>query len=753
MKIYVFLFSSSLLCDMSFETPVLSNSNGTGIIVHRLRKRTGEYVYLQSAGCLQYDRSTGQVDHFICVSRLLHEEEGDKERQKFVKRFTPHISEDSPSTLYESLQLVIGPKNSRAVKYQSFVSNVFSPSHESRDSESLAIESSHVNKPRNNRIQEITEIIHPGYKGSIVVRGGDSPVHSSSPEAAVVSPTMTQNPPQLFIQSIQPPMPTFVAQPTPQNILQPTVVQNINNGNLSDNSIVFSSIPGRQEVSGTRQLPTGQLIKADPTIYVKLPSDASGILADGSFSETSESIMVGSLATRGMAMSAQQQQQNMQQNKPQQQTLMSQPQVIVDQNGIVLGQLSPSTTTAFSSQQQAFIDQLNSQGTPPSVYPDQNLPQDIKTLLNPNQIILDRLRRHANNARYVMSNTSSASRSADTSVLTMSRVLHSNGPDPMTGAIVFGVNQVDSSAIPSAAPSNQLHCTINTSSTQPQLIHSSQRQPSLMLTSMDPHSQLSSHETHPQLTSVNLIQAASPNGPHDLPQHQFQPHHFYHTLENQEKQAGQTIHHSVPQSLPHSFPLEISTASPMLLSSSMLGVGQQMPLLVTTSCAQQIQQQPSHHTLGALGVITSNSFASNVMTPGSSPSGLILTSMPTPPLTSESKEGITFSEDSTGNISLYQQRQQHDSSLKQTLLSPSHQQHLSHQNLHEMTSFHYECPEEFFARNDNKLPLSSHHRDWKSEEHDGQEGSNKKMKVSTTDHHHRNQEESSDNNSSNQEIT
>lgn len=54
-----------------FSLAVLSNSNGTGIIVHRLKKRTGGYVYLQSAGCLQYDRVTGQVDHFICVSRHL----------------------------------------------------------------------------------------------------------------------------------------------------------------------------------------------------------------------------------------------------------------------------------------------------------------------------------------------------------------------------------------------------------------------------------------------------------------------------------------------------------------------------------------------------------------------------------------------------------------------------------------------------------------------------------------------------------
>ena len=50
---------------------MLSNSNGKGVVVHRLRTKDGSFVFLQSAGCLQYDRATGQVDHWVCVSRLL----------------------------------------------------------------------------------------------------------------------------------------------------------------------------------------------------------------------------------------------------------------------------------------------------------------------------------------------------------------------------------------------------------------------------------------------------------------------------------------------------------------------------------------------------------------------------------------------------------------------------------------------------------------------------------------------------------
>ena len=408
---------------------MLSNSNGTGIIVHRLRKRTGEYVYLQSAGCLQYDRSTGQVDHFICVSRLLHEEEGDKERQKFVKRFTPHIASDSPSALYESLQLVIGPKNSRAVKYQSFVSgssfasgsaaSTLIPEQES-SSECLAIESAQMN-PTSHRQMESKGIQSTSY-----------PVHSFPAPSTVVSTPSSS--PQLLLQplphSSPRSIPTIITHHQQQQMLQPTLVQN---NNQMENLILTSN---RHENQGI-----GHIIdRTDPTIYVNLPSSASGIMADGSFAETSDIIAVQqqqpSLITQ--AVSAQQQ-------------FLSQPQqVIVDANGIVLGQLSPS----IQSQPLLMNQEMNS-----SVYPDQNLPQDIRNLLQPNQIILDRLRRHANNARYVMSNTSSKS-TGDTSVYTMSRVLNHNGSDPMTGAIVFGVNQTDSSMNPSG-PSN-LQYTIQT---------------------------------------------------------------------------------------------------------------------------------------------------------------------------------------------------------------------------------------------------------------------------------------------------
>ncbi|KAI1301158.1 Circadian locomoter output cycles protein kaput [Halotydeus destructor] len=92
---------------------MLSSSNGTGLIVHRLRTKSCGYVFIQSAGCLVYDSDNGQVDHFVCVARLLVEEEGGRERDKFARRFTPHVMNVTPPALYQSLQVVIGPNSAR----------------------------------------------------------------------------------------------------------------------------------------------------------------------------------------------------------------------------------------------------------------------------------------------------------------------------------------------------------------------------------------------------------------------------------------------------------------------------------------------------------------------------------------------------------------------------------------------------------------------------------------------------------------
>lgn len=90
---------------------VLANTNGTGLIVHRLKTAWGPPVYLSSAGCMQYSKETGKEDHFICVSRRLSKYEGDLEIQKFEKRFEPMIGSQTPTELFQELNVSIGPRS------------------------------------------------------------------------------------------------------------------------------------------------------------------------------------------------------------------------------------------------------------------------------------------------------------------------------------------------------------------------------------------------------------------------------------------------------------------------------------------------------------------------------------------------------------------------------------------------------------------------------------------------------------------
>jgi hypothetical protein len=88
------------------------------------------------------------------------ENDGDKEREKFVKRFTPHIYNISPTALYESLQIVIGSRSStsnfgttntfnnsnssNSVRIQEIDTNVMS-SQQQQQQQSVVSYSNHLN--------------------------------------------------------------------------------------------------------------------------------------------------------------------------------------------------------------------------------------------------------------------------------------------------------------------------------------------------------------------------------------------------------------------------------------------------------------------------------------------------------------------------------------------------------------------------------------------------------------------------------
>lgn len=82
---------------------MFANDVGRGLIVYRLRTSNNGRVYLKSSGYLQYDKSSSKIDHFVCVNKLLSDEEGEEELKKFIERYTPHIHNTTVDSMFESI--------------------------------------------------------------------------------------------------------------------------------------------------------------------------------------------------------------------------------------------------------------------------------------------------------------------------------------------------------------------------------------------------------------------------------------------------------------------------------------------------------------------------------------------------------------------------------------------------------------------------------------------------------------------------
>lgn len=106
MSAYEYIAQEDIPIALFAHKLMFSQESGTGLIVYRLRTRNQGFVYLKSTGYLQFERSSSQVDHFVCVNRQLSEDDGEKELKNFIDRFTPHINGSSPSSLYESIRAV-----------------------------------------------------------------------------------------------------------------------------------------------------------------------------------------------------------------------------------------------------------------------------------------------------------------------------------------------------------------------------------------------------------------------------------------------------------------------------------------------------------------------------------------------------------------------------------------------------------------------------------------------------------------------
>lgn len=88
-----YLHSSDMAIAMFAQKQMLSSNSGKGVVVYRLRTRDGSFVFLRSSGYLQYDQTTMQMDHFVCINTLMTEPEGQRELHTFMERFSPHITD------------------------------------------------------------------------------------------------------------------------------------------------------------------------------------------------------------------------------------------------------------------------------------------------------------------------------------------------------------------------------------------------------------------------------------------------------------------------------------------------------------------------------------------------------------------------------------------------------------------------------------------------------------------------------------
>lgn len=194
------------------------------------------------------------------------EDEGSKERQKFVKKFTPHIVNDSPSTLYESLQLVIGPKGLQSNNHVAST-NENSPNNaivKSMKYSSSVVSGSCGSLPTAKSVSESVYRTRP--ESSFYSNESSSSLSCSSQYQELVSS------PSLPPTTIQPQLPVLSSSPIMTHTLTPSV------------------IPERQIMPNFVQFPvqSGNLVFDPrlPVVNVRLPEDASSIRADGSFQVT-----------------------------------------------------------------------------------------------------------------------------------------------------------------------------------------------------------------------------------------------------------------------------------------------------------------------------------------------------------------------------------------------------------------------------------------------------------------------------------
>lgn len=72
-------------------------NNDYGESCYRLLSRNGHFIYLQSKGFLEIDKSSNKVHSFLCVNTLLDEQSGKRKVQEMKNKFSTIIKADIPT--------------------------------------------------------------------------------------------------------------------------------------------------------------------------------------------------------------------------------------------------------------------------------------------------------------------------------------------------------------------------------------------------------------------------------------------------------------------------------------------------------------------------------------------------------------------------------------------------------------------------------------------------------------------------------
>lgn len=73
------------------------SNNDYGESCYRLLSRNGHFIYLQSKGFLEIDKSSNKVHSFLCVNTLLDEQAGKRKVQEMKNKFSTIIKADIPT--------------------------------------------------------------------------------------------------------------------------------------------------------------------------------------------------------------------------------------------------------------------------------------------------------------------------------------------------------------------------------------------------------------------------------------------------------------------------------------------------------------------------------------------------------------------------------------------------------------------------------------------------------------------------------